>query len=114
MKVQRPIAMAGSPPAAAARWAAPSRPQHPAPASIPPKTYFTIQIRFPKNTNGVLLTPEASGNLTDFGTGTTQHNPYGPPIDDGLFTTQSYYMTPGTAATPTSTGSGFCRIRATR
>ena len=78
----------------------------------PTQTYYTIQIRTPKNSNGVILTPQASGNLTDFGTGITQLNAYGPPIDDGLFTIQSYFMTPGTAAAPT--GTGFCRLRATR
>jgi uncharacterized delta-60 repeat protein len=78
----------------------------------PTQTYYTIQIRTPKNSNGVILTPEASGNLTDFGTGPTQLNAYGPAIDDGQFTIQSYFMTPGTTATPT--GSGFCRLRATR
>jgi hypothetical protein len=72
--------------------------------------FYTTLIRLPKANNGVVIIPQASPDLINYGTGAATITPFGPPVDDGDFVIQNYYMTPGTAAA----ARGFWRLAATR
>lgn len=60
----------------------------------PAKSYYTVRIRFPKDSRGVTLTPQASLDLNTFGDGSAGILPFGAAEDDGNFIIQNHYMTP--------------------
>lgn len=60
----------------------------------PAKRYYITTIKFPKDTKGYNVTPQATTNLGDFTGGSAQILPYGDPVDDGDCLLQNYYMLP--------------------
>ncbi len=78
-------------------------------AGLDPATlHHVVQIRFPKDPQGVTLTVEATANFPSFGDGSATLLPYGAPVDDGDFTLQSYYFLEDLTTLPRA----FWRIKA--
>ncbi|WP_200390488.1 immunoglobulin domain-containing protein [Roseibacillus ishigakijimensis] len=76
----------------------------------PAARYWTIAFRFPYDSKGVTLTPQATRNLADFEDGSAQLTPLGEPVPEGDFYLQRYYFTPDSR----SASRGFMRLRASR
>ena len=66
----------------------------------PAKTYRIAHVRTPIDHKGVTVDIEAGTNLTDFGTGASAHA-FGVPLNDGIYQTQTYYLTPAMDDAPT-------------
>ncbi|MGD7653688.1 MAG: LCCL domain-containing protein, partial [Verrucomicrobiales bacterium] len=64
----------------------------PAAALDPATVHHVVQIRLPKDPQGVTLTVESTANFPTFGDGSATMLPYGTPVDDGDFILQSYYF----------------------
>ena len=58
------------------------------------QNHYTVTFRFPYDSQGVTITPEATLNLENFGDGSAQIVPLGDPVDEGDYYLQRYYLTP--------------------
>jgi uncharacterized delta-60 repeat protein len=74
----------------------------------PAKQYYLLNLRTPKDTKGYTLVPEGSSDLVKFDK--VQLIPYGEPVEDGDFLSQSYYFLPDRGTVPRV----FWRLRATK
>ncbi|MDP0491974.1 MAG: immunoglobulin domain-containing protein [Verrucomicrobiota bacterium JB023] len=72
--------------------------------------YYTVTYRFPDDSRGVTLTPQATMNLPDFSDGSAQIIPVGDPVDDGDYYLQRYYLTPSRSTATRA----FTRLQAIR
>ena len=74
------------------------------------QTHYTVTFRFPYDSQGVTITPEATLNLGNFGDGSAQVIPLGDPVDEGDYYLQRYYLTPDQSVA----SRGFTRIKLER
>ena len=64
----------------------------------PARTFYVVEIRLPKNRQGLTVTMEATTTVPNYGNGSASLQAYGPVIDDGDFTIQRHYLLPSDPA----------------